>query len=128
MYNSRPVGCFFVQVCTNVACNLCGADEVVAALCQATGTETGQISSDGLFTIIEAECLGACGFPTAVQINDRYYENVSVEDVPRMVEQLRQRRREGQFERELAAVPEEIRQTVEIAGNGQRALRPGEKH
>jgi NADH:ubiquinone oxidoreductase subunit E len=89
MYNRRPVGKWFIQVCTNVACNLCGADDVAHAFLEATGTEPGEVSADGLFTVMEAECLGACGFPTAVQINERYFENVTAEDVPRIVEYLR---------------------------------------
>jgi NADH-quinone oxidoreductase E subunit len=94
MYNKQPVGDFFVQVCTNVACNLCGADDVMAAFLTAAGTDTGETSSDGAFTVIEAECLGACGFPTAVQINERYYENVNIEDVPAIIERLRRERAE----------------------------------
>ena len=92
MYNKQPVGDFFVQVCTNVACNLCGADDVMAAFLAAAGTDAGELSSDGAFTVIEAECLGACGFPTAVQINERYYENVEVGDVPAIIERLRRER------------------------------------
>lgn len=113
MYNRRPVGQYFIQVCTNVACNLCGADEVMDAFCEATGTEPGQVSADGKFTIMEAECLGACGFPTAVQINSTYYENVNVEDVPRIVEQLRAKAttRASNFD----AVATDIRETIEIA-------------
>lgn len=89
MYNKAPVGRFLIQVCTNVACNMCGADEVMEALLEHTATEPGEISADGLFTVIEAECLGACGFPTAVQINDRYFENVSTESVPALLSRLR---------------------------------------
>jgi NADH:ubiquinone oxidoreductase subunit E len=89
MYNKAPVGRFLIQVCTNVACNLCGADEVMEALLETTGMEAGEISADGLFTVIEAECLGACGFPTAIQINDRYFENVGPDDVPALLERLR---------------------------------------
>jgi NADH:ubiquinone oxidoreductase subunit E len=89
MYNKAPVGRFLIQVCTNVACNLCDADEVMEALLEATGMEAGEISADGLFTVIEAECLGACGFPTAIQINDRYFENVGRDDVPALLERLR---------------------------------------
>jgi NADH-quinone oxidoreductase E subunit len=89
MYNMRPVGRYLIQVCTNVACNLCGADAVVAALLEQTGTEAGETSSDGLFTVIEAECLGACGFPAAVQINERYFENVTAEDVADILARLR---------------------------------------
>lgn len=89
MYTRRPVGTWLIQVCTNVACNLCGADEVVEAFLEHTQTEPGEISEDGLFTIMEAECLGACGFPTTVQINERYFENVTAADVPQILERLR---------------------------------------
>lgn len=90
MYNLAPVGRFLIQVCTNVACNLCGADEVMAALLEHSGTEPGEASADGLFTVMEAECLGACGFPTVVQVNERYFENVTVESVPALLARLRE--------------------------------------
>lgn len=89
MYNKRPVGRHLVQVCTNISCNLCGADEVLAAFLRYTNTEPGGVSEDGNFTIIEAECLAACGFPTCVQVNERYFENVTPADVPKIVERLR---------------------------------------
>ena len=89
MYNKAPVGRFLIQVCTNVACNLCGADEVMEALLEHTEMEAGEISADGLFTVIEAECLGACGFPTAVQVNERYFENIAPADVPALLDRLR---------------------------------------
>jgi NADH-quinone oxidoreductase E subunit len=91
MYNKRPVGRFLVQVCTNISCNLGGADEVVAAFLRYTDTELGETSEDGNFTVLEAECLAACGFPTCVQINARYYENVTQGDVPRLCERLKER-------------------------------------
>jgi NADH-quinone oxidoreductase E subunit len=89
MYNKRPVGRWLVQVCTNVACNLCGGDEVLEAFLEHAGAEAGEITDDGLFTVIEAECLGACGFPTAVQVNERYFENVTADAVPEILERLR---------------------------------------
>ena len=89
MYNKRPVGRHLVQVCTNISCNLCGADDVVEAFLRYTDTELGETSEDGNFTVIEAECLAACGFPTCVQINSRYYENVTPVDVPKIVEHLK---------------------------------------
>ncbi len=91
MYNKRPVGRFLVQVCTNISCNLCGADEVLAAFLEHTGTELGQTSSDGNFTVVEAECLAACGFPTCVQVNSRYYEDVSADQVPDLIARLKER-------------------------------------
>jgi hypothetical protein len=83
MYNKRPVGRFLIQVCTNISCNLCGGDEVLAAFLEHTGTELGATSADGDFTVMEVECLAACGTPTAVQINSRYYENVTPTACPR---------------------------------------------
>lgn len=89
MYNKAPVGRHLVQVCTNVSCNLCGADEVLEAFLRYTDTELGETSEDGSFTVVEAECLAACGFPTCVQINSRYYENVTPADVPKLIEHLK---------------------------------------
>jgi NADH-quinone oxidoreductase E subunit len=89
MYNKRPVGRFLIQVCTNISCNLCGGDEVLAAFLEHTGVELGGTSEDGLFTVTEVECLAACGFPTAVQINSRYYENVTPSGVPDLLARLR---------------------------------------
>ncbi len=88
MYNKAPVGRYLVQVCTNISCNLCGADDVLEAFLRYTDSEMGELSEDGNFTVIEAECLAACGFPTCVQINSRYYENVTPADVPKIIERL----------------------------------------
>jgi NADH-quinone oxidoreductase E subunit len=89
MYNKRPVGRFLIQVCTNISCSLCGGDDVLQAFLNNTGTELGETSDDGNFTVIEAECLAGCGFPTTVQINSRYYENVTPKDVPAILERLK---------------------------------------
>ena len=89
MYNKRPVGRFLIQVCTNISCNLCGADEVMDAFLRYSNTDPGETSEDGEFTVLEAECLAGCGYPTCVQINSRYYENVKAGDVPSLCERLR---------------------------------------
>lgn len=88
MYNLGRVGKYLIQVCTNISCNLCGGDAVFEAFLKHTGTEAGETSANGLWTVMEVECLGACGFPTAVQINERYFENVRPEDVPEILSQL----------------------------------------
>jgi NADH-quinone oxidoreductase E subunit len=117
MYNRRPVGTYLIQVCTNVACNLCGADEVMSSFLEGTDTEAGQLSADGLFTVMEAECLGACGFPTCVQVNERYFENVNPEDIPMILERLRREAPKGAAATD--SVPAEIRATIDVAsGNG----------
>ena len=86
MYHLHPVGKNFVQVCTTTPCNICGAENVVKALLEHTGCgELGVTSADGKWTVIEVECLGACGFATPIMINDDFIENVTVERVPEIV-------------------------------------------
>jgi NADH-quinone oxidoreductase E subunit len=87
MYHTHPVGRHFIQVCTTSPCNICGAEEVVKALLAATGCgELGATSPDGRFTVIETECLGACGFPTPLLINNDFVENVTPERVPGLLQ------------------------------------------
>lgn len=86
MYHQHPVGRHFIQVCTTTPCNLCGAEDVVRAFLEHTGCgELGATSSDGRFTVIEVECLGACGFATPVLIDEDFIENVTPEKVPELL-------------------------------------------
>jgi len=86
MYHQHPVGRNFVQVCTTSPCNTCGAEAVVQAFLRHTGaTELGATSPDGAWTVIEVECLGACGFATPVLVNDDFVESVTPERVPEIV-------------------------------------------
>ena len=90
MYHQHPVGKYFIQVCTTSPCGVCGADEVVRSLLKHTGCgELGVTSPDGRFTVIETECLGACGFATPLMINDDFIESVTPEKVPDMLRALR---------------------------------------
>ena len=83
MYHQHPVGKYFIQVCTTTPCNICGAEGVVEAFLRETGCgELGATSADGRYTVIEVECLGACGFATPVMINDDFVEGVTPETVP----------------------------------------------
>jgi NADH-quinone oxidoreductase E subunit len=82
MYHQHPVGRHFIQVCTTSPCNLCGAEKVVQALLEHAGCgELGSTSADGRFTVVEVECLGACGFATPVMIGDDFIESVKPEGV-----------------------------------------------
>ncbi|HWP39036.1 MAG TPA: NAD(P)H-dependent oxidoreductase subunit E [Gemmatimonadales bacterium] len=86
MYHQHPVGKHFIQVCTTTPCNLCGAEEVVRAFLKHTGCrELGATSPDGKYTVIEVECLGACGFATPVMIGDDFIESVTADKVPELL-------------------------------------------
>jgi NADH-quinone oxidoreductase E subunit len=90
MYHQHPVGRHFIQVCTTSPCNVCGAEDVVKAFLRQTGTgELGTTSDDGRFTVIEVECLGACGFATPVMINDEFIESVTADQVPDIIARLK---------------------------------------
>jgi NADH-quinone oxidoreductase E subunit len=90
MYHQHPVGRNFVQVCTTSPCNICGAEDVLKALLEHSGAgDAGATSPDGKWTIVEVECLGACGFPIPVIINDDFIENVTPEKVPDLVRKYR---------------------------------------
>ena len=76
MFNLAPVGRFHVQVCGTTPCMLRGSDDVLAA-CKARGLKKGHTTDDGLFTLTEVECLGACANAPMVQINDDNYEDLT---------------------------------------------------
>ena len=90
MYHTHPVGRHFIQVCTTSPCGLCGAEATMKALLEHTGCgELGTTSPDGRFTVVEVECLGACGFATPVMIGDDFIESVTPEKVPALPERYR---------------------------------------
>jgi NADH-quinone oxidoreductase E subunit len=90
MYHQHPVGRHFIQVCTTTPCNVCGAEDVTEAFLKHTGCqELGQTSPDGRFTVIEVECLGACGFATPIMINEDFIESVTPETVPGLLAGLK---------------------------------------
>jgi NADH dehydrogenase (ubiquinone) flavoprotein 2 len=90
MYHQHPVGKHFVQVCTTSPCNICGAEAVLQAFLEHTGAhDPGATSPDGKWTVVEVECLGACGFATPVLINDDFVESVTPDRVPEIVRKYR---------------------------------------
>ena len=90
MYHEHPVGEHFIQVCTTSPCNVCGAEGVVEAFLEHTGCgELGATSPDGKYTVIEVECLGACGFVTPVLIDNDFHDGITVEKVPELLARYR---------------------------------------
>ncbi|MCB1650941.1 MAG: NADH-quinone oxidoreductase subunit NuoE [Alphaproteobacteria bacterium] len=77
MYNLAPVGKYLVQFCTTTPCHLCGSDAIVEACKMHLGIGMNETTDDGLFSLMEVECLGACVNAPMVQINDDYYEDLT---------------------------------------------------
>jgi len=90
MFNKEPVGKHHVQVCTNISCWLRGSDDIVKAVQEAAEINTGETSADGLITLWEVECLGACSNAPMMQINDDYYEDLSGDNAKQIIMDLRQ--------------------------------------
>ena len=89
MFNLAPVGKYFLQVCTTTPCQLSGAENTLDVCQKITGASLGDISPDGLFSVIEVECLGACIKAPVIQINDRYYENMDAEKTTQLLTNLK---------------------------------------
>src|SRR5215210_4135513 len=89
MFHLAPVGTHLVEVCTNLSCALCGAQQVLEAFERELGVGPGETTADGEFTLRTIECAGGCGRAVVVAIDHRYREPVRPEDVPAIVEELR---------------------------------------
>ena len=89
MYNLQPVGRHIVEVCTNLSCALVGAQQVVDAFEEQLGVAPGETSDDGEVTFRLIECAGGCGYAPVVVVDGRYREPTRLEDVPGIVEGIR---------------------------------------
>lgn len=88
MYNLKPVGKYHLKICTNVACCLRGAEKLVEHCEEKFGVRCGDTTPDRKFTIMEEECLGACGTAPAMMLNDDYHENLTVEKLDQIISKL----------------------------------------
>ncbi len=88
MLRKKPVGKHHVQVCTNVSCWLRGADELLSHIEGKLGVLLGETTFDRTFTLDEVQCLGSCGTAPVVQIDDRYYENVTADEIDAVLDAL----------------------------------------
>ena len=89
MFHLAPLGRHLVEVCTNISCALVGAPQVLEAFEGELGIGPGETTEDGQVTLRTVECAGGCGWGTVVVVDHRYREPVKPEDVPAIVEELR---------------------------------------
>lgn len=88
MYFKTPVGKYHVQVCRTLSCALCGAKSLTEYLSKRLGIVPGQVTPDGFWSLEEVECLGSCGTAPMCQINDVFFENLSVDDLARVLDRI----------------------------------------
>jgi len=89
LFHLRPKGEYLIQVCRTLPCALGGAESLLSHLEQRLGIREGQTTPDGKFTLVTVECLAACGKAPVMQVNDRYHEAVTMEQVDRLIDQWR---------------------------------------
>jgi len=93
MFYTKPVGKYVLNVCRTLSCALLGAERVTEELCAKLGIHPGQTTSDGEFTVIEVECLGACDRAPVVMVNDDWHERLAPEQAGAFVDEIKKRGR-----------------------------------
>jgi NADH-quinone oxidoreductase subunit E len=89
MFYDKPMGRHHIQVCTNISCQLLGAESILDHIGKRCGIKPGQTTDDGKFTLSEVECLGSCGTAPMMQVNDDYHENLTAERVDSIIDSLK---------------------------------------
>jgi NADH-quinone oxidoreductase E subunit len=88
MFNLRPVGKYFLQLCTTTPCWLRGSDDVVETCKRKLGIDIGEVTADGKFSMLEVECLGACVNAPVIQVNDDFYEDLDAASTEALLDAL----------------------------------------
>jgi len=89
MYHKKKPGKYHVQVCTNVSCMLRGGQEIFQHISEKLNLNNNEITADGLFSLEEVECMGACGGAPMIAINEDFYENLTIEKVDEILDSLK---------------------------------------
>lgn len=89
MYNLVPVGKYVLEFCHTGPCAIEGAERIVAYVHQKLGIRTGETTTDGLFTIKEVECLGACGYAPMMQVGEFYHEHLTEAKIDQFINDCR---------------------------------------
>jgi NADH-quinone oxidoreductase subunit E len=79
MFNQKPVGKYHVQVCCNISCALNNSRELADHICKELKVGLNETTEDGRFSVSRVECLGSCSTAPMMQVNERYYENLTPE-------------------------------------------------
>ncbi|HMU79334.1 MAG TPA: NADH-quinone oxidoreductase subunit NuoE [Microthrixaceae bacterium] len=89
MFKLHPVGRYCVNVCTNISCQLLGAEELLEHAEETLGIRAGGTTEDGAITLEDVECIAACTEAPAIQVNYRYFHNVTADDLDQIIAEAR---------------------------------------
>jgi len=89
MLHRKPLGKYHVQICTNISCLLCDGDKLWEHACRKLGIGHKEVTSDGQFSLEEVECIGACSWAPAIQVNYDFHHFVKPEDLDRLLDGLK---------------------------------------
>src|SRR3990172_5161095 len=93
MFPKKNMGKYFIQVCTNISCYLCGANGLLEYLQKKLGIKAGEVTPDGMFSLGTVECLGSCGTPPVIQINNEdFSENLTRQKLDQIIEELKKKK------------------------------------
>src|SRR5687768_17451454 len=97
MFKREPVGRYLVNVCTNISCLLVGGEELLEHAEQRLGVKAGATTADGLFTLEDVECIAACTEAPCLQVNYRYFTNLTHEAADRLLDDVRAGRKDDEI-------------------------------
>ena len=89
MLHRKPLGKYHVQICTNICCQIVGGEDLYAHATRKLGIENKEITADGLISIEEVECMGACSWAPAIQVNYDFHHRVTPERLDQLIAALR---------------------------------------
>ncbi len=90
MFNTHPVGKYKIAICCNLPCEMTGSDQIAQYLKKKLNIEFGETTADGLFTLVESECMGACGDGPVILVNNKnMYMRMSEDKIDRLLEELK---------------------------------------
>ena len=92
MMHRKPLGKYHVQVCTNISCLLVGGEELYHHTCKKLGIGHKEVTPDGMFSVEEVECMGACSWAPAIQVNYDFHHFVTPEKLDKLIDDLRKAR------------------------------------
>jgi NADH-quinone oxidoreductase subunit E len=89
MYNQKPVGKYMIEFCRTSCCATRGVEDLMEYTCQKLGVGLGEVTPDGLFSVVGVECLGACGYAPMAQVGDFYHEFLTPGKIDKLIEECK---------------------------------------